>query len=200
MPDLGPSRSDLYYPVICCTASRRIRGSEESETGYIQGAADDSESWAHGITPRLFWEHRDILMSTPEEDLPALVQRLNVESRAAVGHTATLINRAQNIFIGPLGALDMATFDGIVFCADQQDVQNMEAHASNSRIILHLACVSGKLGSRGLRSQLQQVPPFIAQFDTLDRAPNLLFACPTGKDISAGVALVVLCMYYSDSG
>ena len=200
LPNLVPSSSDSYYPVVCCTASRRIRGFEGSEDGYIQGAADDSESWAHGITPQLFWEHQDMLMSTREEDLPTLVHRLNIETPAAVGHVATLIRRTQNMFVGPLGALDTATFDGIIFCADQQDVQAMEVHPGTSRKTLHLACGSGKLGSRALRSQLQRVPPFIARFDTTDRAPSLLFVCPSGKDLSAGVALAVLCLYYDDSG
>ncbi len=139
-------------------------------------------------------------MSTWEEDLPTLVYRLNIETPAAVGHIATLIRWTQNMFVGPLGALDTATFDGIIFCADQQDVQAMEEHPGKSRKTLHLACGSGKLGSRALRGQLQRVPPFIARFDTIDRAPSLLFACPSGKDLSAGVALAVLCMYYDDSG
>ena len=141
-----------------------------------------------------------MLMSTPEEDLPTLVHRLNLESPAAVGHTATLIRRTQNMSVGPLRELDTATFDGIIFCADQQDVQASEAHPGKLRKILHLACGSGKLGSRALRSQLQRVPPFIARFATIDRAPSLLFACSSGKDLSAGVALAVLCMYYDDSG
>jgi len=141
-----------------------------------------------------------MLMSTPEEDLPALVQRLNIESPAVVGHTTKPINRAQNMFIGLLGELDMATFDGIVICADQQNAQNIGLHPRMSRKILHLACGPGKLGSRALRSQLQRVPPFIAAFDTNAQAPRFLFACSTGKDLSAGVALAVLCMYYDDSG
>lgn len=139
-------------------------------------------------------------MSTPEEDLPALVHRLNIESPAAVGQTATLIRRTQNMFIGRLSELDAATFDGIIFCADRQDIQAMEAHPRESRRVLNLACGSGKLGSRALRSQLQLVPPFIARFPANPQAPSLLFACPSGTDLSAGVALAVLCMYYDDSG
>jgi len=141
-----------------------------------------------------------MLMSTREEDLPDLVHRLNIESPAAVGQTATLIKRTQNMFVGPLGELDKVTFDGIIFCADQQNVQAIEEHPGKSREMLHLACGSGKLGSRALRSQLQRVPPFIARFNTIDRAPSLLFACQSGRDLSAGVALAVLCMYYDDSG
>jgi Rit1 N-terminal domain len=29
---------------------------------YVQGAADDDESWAHGLTSSLFWEHCDDLI------------------------------------------------------------------------------------------------------------------------------------------
>lgn len=139
-------------------------------------------------------------MSTPEEDLPALVQMLNTESPAVVDKPATLIRPTQNLYVGTLGELDMAFVDVIIFCADPQNVQAVEASLAKSRTILHLACGSGKLGSRALRSQLERVPPFITKLNTTDRAPSFLFACPTGKDLSAGVALAVLCMYYDESG
>src|SRR6266487_750297 len=44
-----------FHPIICCTVSRRVSGGEISEGGYIQGAGDDTENWAHGLTPSIFW-------------------------------------------------------------------------------------------------------------------------------------------------
>lgn len=38
------SSSD-FHPIICCTASRRVSGTEVAEGGYIQGAGDDTENW-----------------------------------------------------------------------------------------------------------------------------------------------------------
>jgi tRNA A64-2'-O-ribosylphosphate transferase len=58
-----------YHPVICCTVSRRVAGGELSEGGYIQGAGDDTENWAHGLSPPVFWANREVLLSTPEAEL-----------------------------------------------------------------------------------------------------------------------------------
>lgn len=68
-----------FHPVVCCTASRRVPGGEELSAGYyVQGAGDDTENWAHGLTPPVFWAHADELLdpATPEAELPGLIQRL----------------------------------------------------------------------------------------------------------------------------
>ncbi|KAF3770802.1 initiator tRNA phosphoribosyl transferase [Cryphonectria parasitica EP155] len=68
---------DDFRPVICCTSSRRVAGGEMSgHTGYIQGAGDDTENWAHGLEPPVFWANADELLSTPEADLPDLIRSL----------------------------------------------------------------------------------------------------------------------------
>lgn len=169
-PDLLPSRSDSFYPVVCCTASLRVRGSEESEKGYIQGAADDSESWAQGLTPQLFWQHKDSLMSTTEEDLPALVHKLSSNSPFVPRDTVTLVRPTQSICIGTCDAVQVAAYDGIIMCTDHHDAKPSAAQPVEPRKILYLACGSGKLGSRALRSQLQRIPlssPPLAQAPTL---------------------------------
>ena len=66
-----------YRPVICLTASKRIlAGTEADAGGYIQGAADDTENWAHGLTPSLFWAHTAELLSAPDDALPDLIASL----------------------------------------------------------------------------------------------------------------------------
>ncbi|KAH7033164.1 initiator tRNA phosphoribosyl transferase-domain-containing protein [Microdochium trichocladiopsis] len=71
-----------FHPVICCTSSRRVVGGEMSEGGYIQGAGDDTENWAFGLTPPIFWANADLLLSTPEADLPGLVRQLVDQAKA----------------------------------------------------------------------------------------------------------------------
>lgn len=66
--------------------------------------------------------------------------------------------------------------------------------------MLVLSCGIGKLGSRALRSQLPRVSPFIVSLDKHSTNPRILFTCSTGTDLSAGVALAVLCLYFNDSG
>lgn len=47
-----------FLPIICVSVSKTSDGIHNS---YIQGAGDDEESWAMGLTPKLFWENKDFL-------------------------------------------------------------------------------------------------------------------------------------------
>ncbi|TQS32253.1 hypothetical protein Golomagni_07439, partial [Golovinomyces magnicellulatus] len=80
---------EQYTPIVCCTASRRVVGSEMEEGGYIQGAADDTENWAHGLTAPIFWSNIDKLMETSEPELPDVIKDL-VENTTA---TDTVVTR-----------------------------------------------------------------------------------------------------------
>lgn len=47
-------RNELnYYPVVCVSASKLAKESDVRERGfaYVQGAGDDHETWAKGLTP-----------------------------------------------------------------------------------------------------------------------------------------------------
>lgn len=71
-----------FRPVVCCTSSRRIVDGEMSgHAGYIQGAGDDTENWAHGLTPPVFWASAELLLSTPEAQLPGLITSLVAAAR-----------------------------------------------------------------------------------------------------------------------
>jgi tRNA A64-2'-O-ribosylphosphate transferase len=62
--------SDLdFTPVVLVTASEPMQRHGERRTGeggvpyaYIPGAGDDEESWARGLTPALFWAHRETVL------------------------------------------------------------------------------------------------------------------------------------------
>ena len=188
--------------MVCCTVSHRNWVSEASDDGYIQGAADDSESWALGITPRMLWEHKETLRNASEDDLPMLIRKLKLTSSPDAECRVILVRPTETIFIGTLEAIQSTSFDGIIICNDHTDIKALcGSEAAKSNNFIELACGKGKLGSRALRHQLQHVPPFIEQLSSKVKSPKLLLACSTGKDLSAGVALAVLCMYFNeDSG
>ncbi|KAH6611315.1 trna a64-2 -o-ribosylphosphate transferase [Trichoderma cornu-damae] len=105
-----------YRPVICCTASRRVVGSEVDQGGYIQGAGDDTENWAMGLTPDVFWANTAALLSASEANFPGLVARLAGEAKAqrraaASGHgTQSALPRRQltpYISVRPISRLDL---------------------------------------------------------------------------------------------
>lgn len=80
---------------------------------------------------------------------------------------------------------------------------------------LHLHCGPGKLGSKDLRKQLLKLAPFLAEHfhsppntsttpspasPTQLPALEIIICCETGKDLSVGVALALLCLYTNDTG
>ncbi|OAL51372.1 hypothetical protein IQ07DRAFT_586897 [Pyrenochaeta sp. DS3sAY3a] len=196
LPDSVPNFVD-FHPIVLCTASRRVRGAEASENGYIQGAADDHEAWSHGLTPTLFWKNKDLLLATSEEDAPELIEKLLSED--SVGEAvSTLIKPTKNIFISSSEQVDLTAFNMIISCTpDPFSPQTLKE--SKVTAYLHLKCQSGKLGSRDLRTQLPQIYSFFSNHPATD-ASKILVCCPTGKDLSVGTALAILCLYANDDG
>lgn len=168
-----------------------------SEGGYIQGAGDDSEGWAHSLTPPVFWANQAILKQTREEDLPDLIAELiKTHEKQGAGQTATLISPTQNLFIGSTGPLVEGgpQYDLIIDCNGSP-----EAVERNPRR-LNLGCASAKLGSRDLRKALIQVRDFVGTHLGADPSRSLLVTCETGKDLSVGALLAIICLFYKDDG
>lgn len=195
LPESKPSFPD-YHPIVLCSASRRVNGAESSEGGYIQGAADDHEAWARGLTPTIFWKNKDKLLNTNEENLPSLITALINQERGPDA-LPILINPTTNLYISTTQNLDIAPFDAIISCTPEPLTTTHQEHVKSKKY-LHLRCQTGKLGSRDLRAQLAYLPAF---FSSLPSSPEkILVCCPTGKDLSVGAALAVLCLYADESG
>ena len=90
-------------------------------------------------------------------------------------------------------------FDGVVLCCDHT-VESPIGDSNAAKKVLQLRCGAGKLGSRALRAELPRLSDFIHHVSQRIEAPRILFACPTGKDLSAGAALAALCLYFDDAG
>ncbi|KAJ5576042.1 hypothetical protein N7535_002968 [Penicillium sp. DV-2018c] len=194
-PDLH--KSNDYHLLVLCSASKRVHGAEMSEGGYIQGAGDDSEAWAYGLTPPVFWANRDILKSTPEDELPGLIDRLVAEhKRLDVAQAATVISPTRNLYIGSTRAGEDVggRYDLIIDCNGSAAVAEGDARR------LNLGCDSGKLGSRDLRKSLGKVRNFIAARLGADPSLSVLVTCESGKDLSAGTILAIVCLFYNDEG
>ena len=190
-----------YNTVICCTASRRVIGAEASENGYIQGAGDDSEGWSHGLTPAVFWKHKDQFLSTIEEDMPALIRHL-IRSCPDTGNSDVVRLGSTSLYIGTIrNNSTPELYDGIIACGNVSPSKpgpKPEDARKNGTRILHFLCSDGKLGSRALRSHLPLLLPFVRTLAIGDKPPKILLACSTGKDLSVGVALAVLCLFFND--
>lgn len=168
-----------------------------SEGGYIQGAGDDSEGWAHGLTPPVFWANQAILKQSSEEELPNLIAELIKTHQAqGAGQTATLISPTQNLFLSSTGPLVEGgpKYDLIIDCHGSPEA--VEANPKR----LNLGCASAKLGSRDLRRSLDRVRDFVGTQLGADPTRSLLVTCETGKDLSVGTMLAIICLFYKDDG
>ncbi|KAB8075940.1 tRNA A64-2'-O-ribosylphosphate transferase [Aspergillus leporis] len=190
-------KGDEYNLFVACSASKRVHGAEMSEGGYIQGAGDDSEGWAHGLTPPVFWAHKSTLSKTGEEDLPELIGSLVEEHRKQdSGQQATLIAPTRNLYISPADPQLNASgaYDLIINCNESPEAS--EDHAKR----LNLGCGLSKVGSRDLRKHLHKVVAFATSQLESNSSQSLLITCESGKDLSAGVLLAILCLCYDDEG
>ncbi|KAH9872997.1 hypothetical protein J1614_005393 [Plenodomus biglobosus] len=195
-PSTPPSFPE-FHPIVLCTASRRVQGAEISENGYIQGAADDHEAWAHGLTPQLFWKNKDLLMNTPEDDAPSIIKKLIADEKCG-NVTATLIQPTKNVYISSNEGTDTTDFDAIIECTPKSLLIN-DPKERGTKHHLHLKCQTGKLGSRDLRTQLPRLLEFLNSLPSLS-ASRILVCCPTGKDLSVGTALAILCLAADEQG
>lgn len=184
---------------MCCTASRRLSGSETSD-GYIQGAGDDSESWSHGLTSTVFWRHHQDLLDAEEEELPGLIQTfMSLENDGCEVEDCVLITPTKSMYLGTLAAVMRAQdFDVVIVCGDPRSNIVEAGEPQTKGKILDLKCGSGKLGSRALRAKIPAVSAFVSALTSGLESPKILFACSTGNDLAVGVALVVLCLFFDD--
>ncbi|KAJ5785925.1 uncharacterized protein N7503_011137 [Penicillium pulvis] len=190
-------KDDASCLFVLCSASKRVHGAEMSEGGYIQGAGDDSEGWAHGLTPPVFWANQAALKQTSEEDLPDLIAELIAEYQQQRGEQeATLISPTKNLYINPTdpSVNGSGRYDLVIDC--NGDPAIVEENPKR----LNLGCASAKLGSRDLRKSLDKVRDFVNAQLGSDPSQSILITCDTGKDLSAGTLLAIVCQFYNDNG
>lgn len=191
-----------FHPIILCTASRRVRGAEASEGGYIQGAADDHEAWSCGLTPSLFWRHKAALLRTNEEDLPAEIAQLVSQDRSSGGGEAvpTLIKPTTTLFVSASQNADFASFDTVISCTPEP-LPHAALQQARVKAYLHLPCASGKLGSRDLRTHLPALRLLCSpNTSPAAAAQRTLVICPTGTDLAVGAAVAYLVFFADDAG
>ncbi len=196
LPSLAPEFTD-FHPIVLCTASRRVDGAEASENGYIQGAADDQEAWANGLTPEIFWNNKDLIMSTNKEEVPSIIAQL-LQDQNTDNAIPTLINPTKNLYISTSHGINSQEYGAIISCTPEPLSFN-NSTKDVAKNYLHIKTRPGKLGSRDLRTQLPQLTSFLTSFK-LQPSDKVLVCCPTGKDLSVGTVLAILCLFADEQG
>lgn len=199
------------HPVVCCTSSRQVVGAEISEGGYIQGAGDDTENWALGLTAPIFWAHAGELLATPDADLPGLIKSLLIESAAAHGNadaaSADVHRLTPFLSVGTLASLESPAAAGS--CVIGLTATSTDRSAwMKTPCRMEVGLGKRKAASRLLRQALPQICDFVA--DYLAKKPEagdqnmaekkVVVLCETGKDLSVGVALALSCWCFDAAG
>ncbi|KAF9881208.1 tRNA a64-2 -o-ribosylphosphate transferase [Colletotrichum karsti] len=187
-----------FHPVICCTSSRRVAGTELSEAGYIQGAGDDTENWAMGLTAEVFWSNSQALLSTPEADLPDLVAELVAKSKHATKGVPPK-QVAPRISVCPLPLDDDAGETDVCRVALTQDVTQRETWVKSPRY-MEVGLGKHKVASRNLRQALPDICAFVSRHFDAHPEGSVVVACETGKDLSIGAALAIYCWCFGQDG
>ncbi|KAK6200557.1 Molecular chaperone (DnaJ superfamily) [Pestalotiopsis sp. IQ-011] len=188
-----------YHPVICCTSSRRVVGTEMSEGGYIQGAGDDTENWALGLTAPIFWSNEEDLLSTPEAQLPELIESL--VDAASKGSSVQKPQRiAPCLSVAPLTQVYSASDYSCVISLSPKTTAQSTWVQSPTQMDVGLG--KHKAASRNLRSALPQICEFANSALKASKIgrPDILILCETGKDLSVGVSLALLCQFFGEDG
>jgi tRNA A64-2'-O-ribosylphosphate transferase len=162
--------------------------------GYIQGAADDSESWSRGLTASMFWEHKDELMGVGEDGLPDLIDKLVSEEKktSPADLDAVLIKPTTTLFLGA-GTKSSATgYDLVVNCEGESGAERKN--------VINLKCHHGKHGPHSLRERAGTAHAAVKAALAADPASRILVTCSTGRDLSVGIALIVLCNFFDVHG
>ncbi|KAK3308828.1 tRNA A64-2'-O-ribosylphosphate transferase [Chaetomium strumarium] len=202
--------AEEYHPVVCCTASRRVVGAEMSEAGYIQGAGDDTENWALGLTAEVFWRHRETLLAASESELPGLIGELVASDNEKVrGEDVAVVKRVAppGLFVGTLAAKERSLRDAACVVAV---VPGNTEHSEWVKGPAHMevGLRKSKTASRLLRDALPRICDFVLRYlkksETGENGPSgekkVVVLCESGKDLSVGVALAVYCWCFDDSG
>lgn len=100
MPSLDDRSTLNFTPIVLVSASSFVSDSADLSTNsegddnglkedsfvYVQGAGDDHENWARGLTPDMFWKHQAELLACEKNRLEAMVDSLVAEEKG--GHAA----------------------------------------------------------------------------------------------------------------
>ena len=192
--------SDEYYPVILVTASKCVANGHERVNGfvYVQGAADDEESWAHGLNSTQFWQNREKLLKCTQED--ELVGVINEILRKSIPRTMQDDWSQIGITKLYLGVGGGTSGTPTIVCG------HGEGGVLEESMVLNLS-IATKSKSKPLTTIIEQTFPaavsFALKHGILKTSPIAILGIDSSRqllDLSIAVTLVLLCLFFDDQG
>lgn len=204
-----------FLPVILCTASYQCQDGVDKRYGftYVQGAADDHELWAEGLTPDMFWDNKNFLGDETKSE-QELIEYVNTQKREATERT----KKASGNDLNQCFSVDAITkelhlgtvVDGLklnekllsqldsryaltIVLSESVKIASIQ---ENPNAKIYPLTSGSKKSSKELRSKLIEICPLIQA--SLNSPLPILICCNTGKDMSVGVLLATLCQNYEE--
>lgn len=149
-----------FYPIVLVTASKRVPDGIERQEGYtyIQGAADDEEMWAGGLTPLLFWRYREeLLKDSSNECIRRCVEHNQNEIRTDRASTRVQIGQTGIYLASEISSNDLVDF----LIIDLSSVPTLTDMADNP-LYHHTPMVGGKKGASHLRETFSRVESVVS--------------------------------------
>ncbi|KAF5355473.1 hypothetical protein D9758_006318 [Tetrapyrgos nigripes] len=194
--------SQSFIPIICASASQCIESGVDRRTGgfvYIQGSGDDHELWGVGLTPKIFWQHREAILSADRSEVMKVAATFVKDAGKQETRKPSEIRKVgARILVcsvsdlpAPEAIKDKTAW--VMITSDQETV------IEESPRILPLLTSEGKKGQAHF---LQHILPRSLAFigNQLSQGMKVYVACEDGKDLSVGVAVVALQQYFDENG
>lgn len=173
---------------------------------------------AQGLTPKVFWMHREKLLRTPRSDVSSVIAAIlanDLNTAQHLGGPIPISKLDGRLLVGALPGIERLSQDeNVAFLligsptsngADSKAAVSTTPTESNPnalpmhRSILHLSSPPGKRGqTHFLLSVLPQSIAFIGYH--LQQGRRVCICCESGTDISVGVALAAAQRFFDDRG
>jgi tRNA A64-2'-O-ribosylphosphate transferase len=185
------------YPVILLTASS-LEKNHERVGGYmyIQGAADDEESWSHGLTSFQFWENcSELLACGTEEELISRIEEIKGNILSGELKEECTEIRPSNVSLGT----GLTSGSGCTIICGSKTLMSREEDGVIS--------VNIPTKSNVVQVMVHQVLPKVVSFalnhEILANNPISIKAANTSPqtlDLSIAITLVLLSPCFNDDG
>ncbi|EGW31860.1 uncharacterized protein SPAPADRAFT_62471, partial [Spathaspora passalidarum NRRL Y-27907] len=218
-----PLKTSFQYNICCLSTSKKVESSYElisvrslDDTfvswNYVQGSADDHELWVPdhlcngNFGPDLFWDVAFADKSSVLDDNTGFIyswlsdSELELRINAYFEQSQVTIPQTLELYkVGDIG-LSFGKIDSnipyslfsetstIVILSESFSIT--EVPESKQKMILKYPIPSGKKGSNTLRALLPEM------MHSLDISKSIIILCESGRDLSVGVILVLLCTYF----
>lgn len=219
-----PTEKFSWLILLCPSEEQDVI--QQTHVWYIQGAADDEETWAQGLTAQMFWKHKEALLANADETsdlITALLQNKNsadMSSLAESSHdqdVATIIEQditwivPGKLAIGHAGGpccspSVFSVFDLVINCSGMEYPLITSVTTPPGKKYMHLvdpfekgANIKFKV-SRRLPATLEFVKRYYRLDPDSQTCHPLLIHGFNALDIATGLIIGVLAANFDDDG